>query len=358
MLNFKPKETTMPFQTISCATLARYAKNIADRTQFCKIAVIGSQGTGKTNCVVNIIKWLNVLCKDDVLVVYAKSNNIIPMLTNIEDTAKTLHPFSIGKKYLVFFLDDFSYVLETSPEIRNTVKHNYTKLRHVFRNKCLLSIMTIHYKKAVQPLLRDTYIRIYTHLNAEMLYDFKNNYKLYVYAKNFINYINKYYIENAKFVYECAPDETINVNNNKIESVSLNTKHKHNDSVIIEISRDDERLGIIDLGTNCKYVYYNILYNAKSEFELDNICVFSANNYNESFSIEADNVHIIDTNIFKDGKEENGSIDREEKKEIDYIPIVDIEEIDDRERYEDIYNYPKGNRRRRKIDMSTDMSYV
>lgn len=333
LIDLKPKSTTIPFQTVSVLTLARYCKNIADRTQFCKVAVIGSQGTGKTSCTVNILKWLNKITNNDIVTIYARGSNILSLLIDIEKTAEVLYPYTKDKKYIVLFLDDFSYVLETTSEIRNIVKHNYTRLRHVFKNKYLLSFMTIHYKKAVQPLLRDTYLRVYTHMNSDMLIEFKNNYKFFIYAKNYIKYINRYYIEHKRFVFESIPDETIKIapsnssssssdNKYKIESISLDNKSKkYNDNtttaattINLTINDDNERLAILDMGTDCKYLYYNIVYNSNSEFELDNVCIVTNNtnnnNSNESFSLAyANNVHVLASSDIMAQKEEEATGD-------------------------------------------------
>ncbi|MEM4317881.1 MAG: hypothetical protein QXQ68_07465 [Candidatus Nitrosocaldaceae archaeon] len=302
--DLRPKITSIPYHLTSVSTLAKYCKNITDRTQFCKIAMIGSQGTGKTSCVIDMLDQFNMLTNNNVMTIYARGNNILSLLLNVEKAKSVLQPYINNKRYIVLFLDDFSYVIETSSEIKNLIKHNYTKLRHIFKGKYLISIMTIHYKKAVQPLLRDTYIRIYTHINPEMIHDFKDNYKFSVYAKNFIRYINKYYIENKPFILECLPDETIKLNkyNNttnaneiyKIESIALDNKCRYEENLKLIISEDNERLAIVDLGTDCKYMFYNITYNQKAEFELDNLCVITNDDdTNESFSLECDNVHKI-----------------------------------------------------------------
>lgn len=313
--NLEPLTTRVPYSLISIDSLARYTKNITDRTQMCKISILGSQGTGKTNVAVAIAQQLNRLTDNNITHIYMRGMNIISFLANPHALEAEFE--ANDKEYLTFILDDFSYVLDIEPQLRNLIKHNYTKLRHIFTRKKLIVLMTIHYKKAIQPLLRDTFIRVLTHMNNEFFYEIKNNYKLALYAKNFLKYISYYYIYNKPFICHCSivePHLRKRLRYHKTTSFGAiyrieNNRSGNNDSVLAEIVQDvdvdsgdginlvindaNERLGMIDFGVDVKYLYYNIIYNAQGKFELDNVYVINNAHDDENFMIQGDDNKII-----------------------------------------------------------------
>ena len=299
-IEINPKKTRIPYKLISIYSLTRYVKNIADTTDFCKVGIIGSQGTGKTNLAISLANTFTDLVGDDVIVIYMRGQYIVNFLKYIESMSILLKEFISPRKYIFLILDDFSYVLEqTDSETRNLVKHNYTKLRHILHRKKLISVMTIHYRRAVLPVLRDVFFIIYTHMNQEMLQQFKDNYNLQMYAKSYMKYITNYYFMKKAFIFDA------HVNNDFITQQTYNNIHKIVDVVdsyedekqtlLISIKDKNERIAVLDSTIDSSFIYYRLMYNDEGLLECRNNYIVLSN-YNEFLNVPKQN--IIDINKY------------------------------------------------------------
>lgn len=336
MLDLSPKLAKIPFTLMSTCTLVRYIKNIADKTEFCKVAIIGSQGTGKTNIAIDVAHLFSKITRETCLIVYARGRYIIDMLLDTDLLKDILAQYTNDKKYIMFILDDFSYTLDLDRQKKKVVLHSYTKLRHVFPTKKLITIMTIHYRKSVVPLLRDVYFTVYTHMTPEMLIDFKDNYKLNVYARNYMRYMRYFYLESKgfmlnalyntdEFVLKQIADDIHIVENINYNMKEQQQQQKNNTNILIRSS--NERLGLVVSWSDTEYLYYRILYNEHGRFSLGSTDIIVIGKDDER--IDLDKSRIIDISRYL---ETDNAIERR---------VVDIEDDD---------YIIEGNKKRNELD--------
>ena len=277
----KPKDQTIPYRLYSSLTLARYTYNITNRTDMTKVVITGSQGTGKTNLAVTISLYLTDMIKPkESAVIYARGENILYILSKPKVLAdfvyKQEQERGIRFDYIIFIFDDFSYVLNHQ-EIKLMglnkfeLLQTFVKLRHLFPNRRLVILTTIHYKTAILPVLRDAQIFVYTTINAEQLNHFKNQ-PIERYVMAYIHYINSYYVESKACRLPVILDDTLALDNDgrlaikqsmKEEKGSYDEEDEEKEVsrgyIRVSIGDKRERLALADFGTKHAFIYYNII---------------------------------------------------------------------------------------------------
>jgi hypothetical protein len=310
----KPKDQTIPYRLYSSLTLARYTYNITNRTDMTKVVITGSQGTGKTNLAVTISLYLSEMIKPkESVVIYARGENILYILSKPKVLADFVHKQeqerSIRFDYIIFIFDDFSYVLNHQ-EIKAMglnkfeLLQTFVKLRHLFPNRRLVILTTIHYKTAILPVLRDAQIFVYTTINAEQLNHFKNQ-PIERYVKAYLHYINSYYIEAKACRLPVILDDTLAIEDSRLAIKQAMKEEKGSDEeedeekevgrgyVRVSIGDKHERLALADFGTKHSFIYYNIMLQ-NGVFDVSSHRDFYViGNSNEGFKLMSEEDNII-----------------------------------------------------------------
>jgi hypothetical protein len=310
----KPKDQTIPYRLYSSLTLARYTYNITNRTDMTKVVITGSQGTGKTNLAVTISLYLSEMIKPkESVVIYARGENILYILSKPKVLAdfvyKQEQERSIRFDYIIFIFDDFSYVLNHQ-EIKAMglnkfeLLQTFVKLRHLFPNRRLVILTTIHYKTAILPVLRDAQIFVYTTINAEQLNHFKNQ-PIERYVKAYLHYINSYYIEAKACRLPVILDDTLAIEDSRLAIKQAMKEEKGSDEeedeekevgrgyVRVSIGDKHERLALADFGTKHSFIYYNIMLQ-NGVFDVSSHRDFYViGNSNEGFKLMSEEDNII-----------------------------------------------------------------
>jgi hypothetical protein len=315
----KPKDQTIPYRLYSSLTLARYTYNITNRTDMTKVVITGSQGTGKTNLAVTISLYLTDMVRQqgqESASIYARGENILYILSKPKVLADFVHKQEqergIRFDYIIFIFDDFSYVLNHQ-EIKAMglnkfeLLQTFVKLRHLFPNRRLVILTTIHYKTAILPVLRDAQISVYTTINAEQLNHFKNQ-PIERYVKAYLHYINSYYIEAKACRLPVIIDDTLAIKDGRLAIAIKQTMKEEKDSdeeeedeekevgrgyVRVSIGDKHERLALADFGTKHSFIYYNIMLQ-NGVFDVSSYRDFYViGNSNEGFKLASEENNII-----------------------------------------------------------------
>jgi len=310
----KPKDQTIPYRLYSSLTLARYTYNITNRTDMTKVVITGSQGTGKTNLAVTISLYLAEMIKPkESVVIYARGENILYILSKPKVLAdfvyKQEQERGLRFDYIIFIFDDFSYVLNHQ-EIKSMglnkfeLLQTFVKLRHLFPNRRLVILTTIHYKTAILPVLRDAQIFVYTTINAEQLNHFKNQ-LIERYVKAYLHYINSYYVEAKACRLPVILDDTLAINDGRLAIKQAMKEGKDSDEeedeekgvgkgyIRVSIGDKRERLALADFGTKHAFIYYNIILE-NGVFDVSSHRDFYViGNSNEGFKLAEEEKNII-----------------------------------------------------------------
>ena len=133
---------------------------------YLSILMCGKSGSGKSTLTQTIIHRLSCMTKSPYVIKWFSGKDIHSLDEIIDNSQK-------GLKYILIF-DDVSFVMDFLPSKRKKeLAEKLTHIRHDLKGQ-VITILNIHYQKALLPIMRDADFRIITSMSDQDAANWKN----------------------------------------------------------------------------------------------------------------------------------------------------------------------------------------